>query len=169
MATAWFWTEVSSENLGACECWKPFLFDLSLIQPKPVRLSPKLISWSFRVFGSFAVMAEGGKVSVDDGKSTDGRIENNLITVNFLFWKISHDHHFQFGAWLTKHIIWLLIFDWFTSPGKSVLLHLLFCFPQVSVVLPLTPASIRVQHLKFLLILSIRSIYICPLNLLIRV
>ena len=33
-----------------------------------------------------------------------------------------------------------------------------------SIVLPLTPASIRVQHLTFLLILSIRSIYICPLN-----
>ena len=43
-------------------------------------------------------MAEGGKVSIDDGKSTDGRIENNLITINFQFWKISHDHHFQFGA-----------------------------------------------------------------------
>ena len=32
-------------------------------------------------------MAEGGKVSVDDGKSTDGKKENSLITINFLFWK----------------------------------------------------------------------------------
>ena len=43
-------------------------------------------------------MAEGGKVSVDDGKSTEGKKGNSLITINFLFWKMSHDHHFQFGA-----------------------------------------------------------------------
>ena len=32
-------------------------------------------------------MAEGGKVNVEDGKSTEGKKENSLITVNFLFGK----------------------------------------------------------------------------------
>ena len=40
-------------------------------------------------------MAEGGKVSVDDGKSTEGKKENSLITTNFLLWKMSHDYHVQ--------------------------------------------------------------------------
>ena len=62
---------------------KAFLIDL---QPKPVRLCPKLIL-SFRVIGSLSVMAEGGKVNVEDGKSTEGKKENSLITVNFLFGK----------------------------------------------------------------------------------
>ena len=43
-------------------------------------------------------MAEGGKVSVDDGKSTEGKKENSLITINFLFWKKAHGQYFQFGA-----------------------------------------------------------------------
>ena len=61
---------------------KPFLFHLSLIQPKPVGLISKLISLIFRVFGSFAVMAEGGKVSVDDGNSTDGKKEKMQLNYN---------------------------------------------------------------------------------------
>ena len=54
------------------------------------------MSRCFRVFGSFAVMAEGGKVSVDDGKSTDGKKENSLITISDL--QKSHDQYFQFEA-----------------------------------------------------------------------
>mgnify|MGYP006891486130 FL=1 len=40
-------------------------------------------------------MAEDGKVSVDDGKSTDGKKKKTLITTNFLSRKMSHDYHFQ--------------------------------------------------------------------------
>ena len=54
---------------------KAFPFRFQLNTTKAGEIEPKLTSWSFRVFGSFAVMAEGGKVSVDDGKSTDGKKE----------------------------------------------------------------------------------------------
>ena len=40
-------------------------------------------------------MAEDGKVSVDDGKSTDGKEKKTLITTNFLSRKMSLDYHFQ--------------------------------------------------------------------------
>ena len=63
-------------------------------------------------------MAEGGKVSVDDGKSTDGKKENSLITINFLFWKKSHGQYFQFGAWLTKHIVWQLFSNMMIKKSK---------------------------------------------------
>ena len=45
-------------------------------------------------------MAEGGKGNVDDGKSTDGKKEKqfNSTLSQLSVWKMSHDHHFQFGA-----------------------------------------------------------------------
>ena len=73
---------------------KAVLIDL---QPKPVRLCPKLIL-SFRVIGSLSVMAEGGKVNVEDGKSTEGKREKQFNYSQPSVWKMSHDHHFQFGA-----------------------------------------------------------------------
>ena len=48
--------------------------------------------------------------------------------------------------------------------NQFLFIHFSVVHLQISIVLPLTPASIRVQHLTFLLILSIRSTYICSLN-----
>ena len=87
-------------------------------------------------------MAEGGKVSVDDGKSTDGKKQNSLITISDL--QKSHDQYFQFGAWLTKHIVWQLFSSMMINKSKTTreifvkglffwgygfTMNVMFCFP----------------------------------------